>query len=140
MAVAVGIEEDFEVIIVEDNAVVTGEGGPNVRLFQLGADVQASVVPQQLDARAEARCRSCTPFDVREVLAPRRGLPGILVELAVEYGWLLRPVADVTARMGGSWFLSRDRDVCGTAILGPQRPADQDGEQESECESDTTGH
>ena len=54
MVVAVGIDEDLEVVVVKDDRVVLGERGPDVRLVQLGGDVEVARRP-----RASSRaCRS----------------------------------------------------------------------------------
>src|ERR1035441_4004681 len=56
-AVARRVEEDLEIVVVKDHGIVLREGGPDVRLVQFRAHVEALVVPQHLDARAKARPR-----------------------------------------------------------------------------------
>ena len=43
--VAGGVEEDFEIVIVEDDRIVLGEGGPDVGFLDFGGDVEIMVVP-----------------------------------------------------------------------------------------------
>ena len=64
------LEEDFEVVVVEDDGVVLGELGLDVGLFELGADVEVGVVPEHLHAGAEARFGLGVAFDVDEVIGP----------------------------------------------------------------------
>ena len=86
MVVAVGVDEDLEVIVVEDDRVVLGEGRPDVRLFQQGTDIEIRVVPEHLGARPRTGAGADVSLDVHEVIGPGSGFPGLLVELAVELG------------------------------------------------------
>ena len=72
VVVAVRIEEDLEVVVfVEDVGIVLGVGALDVRLLQLGADVEILVVPEHLGAGAEARLDAPVALDVHEVVGPR---------------------------------------------------------------------
>ena len=72
VVVAVGVDEDFEIVVVEDDRVVLGERAPDVRLFQFGGDVEVLVVPEHLGAGAKAGLGFASPFDVGEIVSVQR--------------------------------------------------------------------
>lgn len=96
--VSVRVEEDFEIVVVEDDRVMLRQGGPDIRLPQFGADVQRAVIPQQLRPGPEARPRKGAAPDIDEILGPRRAGPSRPAQRTVEPGWLARPMADIVAR------------------------------------------
>src|SRR5262249_7241931 len=79
----------------EDDRVVLGERAPDVRLVELRTDVERVVIPEHLDPRAEARPGLGVALDVHERLRPRDGLPGGLIERAVDRDRARGPIADV---------------------------------------------
>src|SRR5262249_44893466 len=97
--VAVRVDEDLEVVLMEDHGVVLAVRRPDVGLFELRADVEVLVVPEHLHAGEEPRLRLRVALDVDEGRGPGRGTPGRLLEPAVDRKWLRRPVADVTLRL-----------------------------------------
>ena len=98
VGVAIGIDEDLEVVVVEDDGVALGQRSPDVRLLHLGTDVEVLVVPQHLRARAEARRRRRVAFDVDERVGPGSRRPARFVEFAVDIqsGW--RAISNVSSR------------------------------------------
>ena len=75
MIVAIRIDEDLEIVVVEDDGVLFGECSPYVRLFQQGAHVKKFIVPQQASTSTEEWRRSVRPPDVDKRIGPRRVLP-----------------------------------------------------------------
>ena len=100
VVVAVGVDEDLEVVVLEDDRVVLGQGAPDVRFLQLGGDVEVRVVPEHLGPGLEPWERLHVSLDVDERVGPGDGLPGLLVELAVDRDRLGRPVADIALGKG----------------------------------------
>lgn len=84
VGVAVGIEEDFEIGVVENHGVVLRERGPEMRIGEFGGDVEVGVVPEDFGAGAEVGLGFGVGLDVDEVGGPRSGGPGGIVELAVD--------------------------------------------------------
>ena len=82
--VARRVEEDLEVVVVEDHRIVLGERGPDVRLLQLGGDVEVVVVPEHFGAGAEAGRGAAPPRMSTKAVGPGGGLPRGVVELAVD--------------------------------------------------------
>ncbi len=82
--VAIGIDEDLEVVVVKNDGVALGQRRPDVRLFHLGRNIEVLVVPGHLDARAELRSRTPFAFDVDERIRPGGRGPDRFVEFAVD--------------------------------------------------------
>ena len=80
--VAVRIEEDLEVVVLEDDGVALGDRRPDVGFVELRRDVQRLVIPEQLHARGVAHRPDAV--DVDEGRRPCGGLPGGFVEPAVD--------------------------------------------------------
>ena len=96
VVVAVGVDEDLEVVVVEDDRVVLGERAPDVRLLELGGDVEVLCRPRaSWPGSGTAGSGLQVPLDVDEGVGPGDGLPGLLVELAVDRDRLGRPVGNV---------------------------------------------
>ena len=98
--VAIGVEEDLEIGIVEDDRVLLGERREHVRIVQVRTHVEVRVVPAHLDAGLEARRGLAVTFDVHEALTPRHALPLWIVEPAREFDRALDAGCDVPARFG----------------------------------------
>ncbi len=96
--VAVGIDEEFEIVVVEDDRIVLGERPPDMRFFQLRGDIEIFVVPQQLGAGAEPRLRPAIAFDVDEIIGPGSNLPSGVVQASVDLWRRLGAIADVSPR------------------------------------------
>jgi hypothetical protein len=82
--VARGIEENFEIVVVEDHRIVLGEGGPNVRFLEFGGHVEIPVVPEHFDSRPIARRGVAGALYVDEVFGPVRVAPRGVVEVAID--------------------------------------------------------
>jgi hypothetical protein len=111
--IAVGVDEDLEVVVLEDDRVALRQGPPEVGFFQIRPKVQELVVPEHLDASGERRAPSAV--DVDKGIGPGRCTPGPLREPAVDLERSRRPVADRAARREGQLLEVRRRR------LGPQR-------------------
>src|SRR5579859_1766988 len=99
MAVAIGIDKDFEIVVLKDDGVILLDRGPDMRLIQFGADVKKLVIPEHLDACTQGRLRLGVAFDVPKRFRPGYGLPGVIVQFAVNYRRLGRAITDIAARM-----------------------------------------
>src|SRR5262249_20020747 len=109
VVVRVWVDEDFEIVIVEDDRIVFGQRRPDVRLLQLDSHIEELVVPQHLRSRSKARERlwrqslgrgrtvrggmrrvagklgqRSNVFYIAEVRCPSRGLPCWVVQLSIE--------------------------------------------------------
>ena len=102
--IAVRIDEDLEVRIDKNDGIVLRQGGPDVRFLQLGRDVEIFIVPEHL--RPGAKRRPGGPLDVHEILGPRRGRPGVVVQFPVDGDRGRRPRANIAARHDGLHFLA----------------------------------
>jgi len=68
--IAVGIDEDLEIVVVENDGIVLGQGGPDVGFFELGGDIEVVVVPEHFGAGLEARHGFGVAFDVDKEVRP----------------------------------------------------------------------
>ena len=84
VGVPVGIDEDLEVVVMEDDGVPVPQGRPDVGLFEKGGDVEILVVPKHLCTRSQPWPRLCLALDIDEGVGPGRLLPGRFVEGAVD--------------------------------------------------------
>lgn len=100
VGVGVGIDEEFEVVVVEDDGVVLGEGAPDVGFFEFGGDVEVLVVPLHFGAGLEAGLGFLRAFDVEEEGRPGGLLP-LGVEVAIDGDWLGGAGGDVAVGLGG---------------------------------------
>ena len=98
LRLASGINKHLEVGIIEDDRVVIGQRGPDVRLFELGGNVKIIVIPQQLGARAETRFGSGVTQDVHENSSPRRVRPRGFIKQTVHVDGRGRVPANIAAR------------------------------------------
>ena len=80
MVVAVGIDEDLEVVVLEDDRIMLGQGAPDVRFLELGGDVEVLIVPEHLGPGLIPRQGFAIALDIDESVGPRDGLPGLLIE------------------------------------------------------------
>ena len=89
-AVAAGVEEDLEVVVVvKDVGVALDEGGLQVWLLEFGRDVQVLVVPQQLGA---GRLNIVAADTLARTVAAPSEVPLGLITAAIGgpfLGWLL---------------------------------------------------
>ncbi len=106
--VAVGIDEDLEVVVLEDDRVVLSQLAPDVGLFQLGGDVEVGVVPEHLHAGPESGTGFRVSLDVHEVVGPGGELPRLIVDQAVDDDGSLRPAADIPLGRGIARSQGRD--------------------------------
>src|SRR5262249_38251481 len=93
-------DEDLEVVVVENDRIVLGQGAPDVRLIQQGGDIEVHIVPEHLGASAESRARADVPLDVDKVVRPWGCLPGVVVEPAVDLDRSTCPIAEITPGCG----------------------------------------
>ena len=63
VVVAVGVDEDLEVVVVEDDRIVLRKGAPDVRFFEQGPDVEIRVIPEH--AGTGLKPRDCAGFGPR---------------------------------------------------------------------------
>ena len=82
--VAVGIDEDFEIVVLKDHRIARRQRPPDVGFEHVGGDVEKLVVPQHLHARGESRARTDVTLDVDERVRPLGRAPRRFVELAVD--------------------------------------------------------
>ena len=85
-AVAVGVDEDLEIVLPVDDGVAVGQRGPQVRLFQPRSHVQRPFIPDHLDARVEGRIGPALAANVDEGGHPRGGAPCFILQHAVDQG------------------------------------------------------
>ena len=96
MRVAVGVDENLEVVVLEDHRVVLGEGAPDVRLLQFGRDVEVVIVPEHLDAGLKTRAGLFVPLDIDEIVRPRRVVPRRIVELSINHHRCLGAIRQIS--------------------------------------------
>ena len=99
--VAVGINENLEVIVGVDHDIALGQRCPDLRLLQFGGNVERLVVPQHLRMGAEPRHWLASPFNVGEICRPGNILPNGIVKLAIQLGRFGSLVADILAERRG---------------------------------------
>jgi hypothetical protein len=99
VAIAVGVDKNFKIVVAKDNTVVFGQRSPNMRFFQFGGDVEVLAVPLHLGPRLEPRQRFRVPLYVDEQLRPWRFAP-LPVDAPIDYDRLFRARAIVAIRGG----------------------------------------
>jgi len=97
--VGVGIDEDLEIIVVEDDRVAFGKRRPDVGLLETRAHVQALIVPQHLGARGVKGGGHLLTLDVHELLSPWRSLPGKVIQSPIDHRRRLCTVRHIPSRM-----------------------------------------
>ena len=97
VAVAVWVDEQLEIVVVENHRVVLGQRGPDMRLLQFGGDVNIFVVPLHFGAGPEPRARLGAAFNVDKVRCPRR-IPPLPVNAAVDANGFFGARANVGVR------------------------------------------
>src|SRR5262245_18921578 len=97
--VAVGIDEELESVLLIERRIVAGHLRPEPRSGDVGGDVQMAVVPEHLHAGPQRRFRRRAGCHVAEVVGPRRGTPGGLVETAIDRDGPVRADAHVSRWM-----------------------------------------
>ena len=99
VAVAVRVDEQFEIVVMENHRVVLGQGTPDMRLFEFGRDVEILVVPLHFGAGPESGARLGAAFNVDKVRCPRR-IPPPAIDPAVDANGFFGARADVSVRRG----------------------------------------
>ncbi len=130
MGVAAGVNEDLEIGVLENDGVVFGEGGPDVRFLQFGGDVEIIVVPEQFGAGAEAGCWPGAVLNVHEIRGPRGLGPGGFVEVSINGNRGGGVAAEVAAGTDGLHFLAPIIGRAGVAT-GNGSPGQQEQEEET---------
>ncbi len=69
-----------------------------MRFLEFGGDIKIVVIPEHFGASAVSRFRFSAALNVGEILRPRRRLPGMFVEFAVDDDRPVGAVADVALR------------------------------------------
>ena len=133
MGFAAGVHEDLEIGVLENDGVVFGEGGPDVRLFQFGGDVEEIVVPEQFGAGAEAGCWPGAVLDVNEIGGPFGLGPGGFVEVAVNGNRGGGVAAEVAAGNDRFHFLAPVIGRAGEAACGGCAGQQEQGEEATKC-------
>src|SRR4051794_3082296 len=93
--VAVRVDEDLEVVVVKDNRIMFGERAPNMRVLDIGGNVEVLVVPEHLHTRLKARLRLCIAFNVHEVVRPWSRRPRRIIKVPIDLYVAPAPVAVV---------------------------------------------
>ena len=85
VGIAIGIDENFEVVIVENNAVTFGKSTPDLIFPKISADIEGFIIPKHFHLSfVIRRGTNGVPFDILEFLAPFSSVPERLVETAVD--------------------------------------------------------
>ena len=95
VVVAVGVDEDLEVVVMKDDRIMLRQRGPDVRFLEQGADVEICIVPEHPGAGLEPRGRAGFSQDVDEGIGPGGPSPGFIVQAAVDLNRGRRLIADV---------------------------------------------
>ncbi len=103
MRVAVRVDEDLEVVVVEYDGVPLLELGPDVGFLHLRRYVKEVIVPEHLDPGGETGRRQILALDVDELVGPWRRVPGRLVDAPVDVDGDVGLGADVVLR----WTVDR---------------------------------
>src|SRR5687767_11964020 len=69
---------------MKDDGIVLRQRCPNVRLFKGRSDVEVVLVPEHLDAGAEARRGLCVSLDIDEIVRPGGFTPSRIVKAPVD--------------------------------------------------------
>jgi hypothetical protein len=94
--VPVGVDEDFDVVVLKNDGIARVERRPELRFFEVGPEVQKLVVPEHPDASGERRAPRAVDIDKR--IGPRRSAPRRLRQPSVDLQGRGRPIADRAAR------------------------------------------
>ncbi len=84
LGIGIRIDEDLEIIVLEDDAVMLQLAGPDLVPLQHCADVEVLMVPGHLGPGAEPGYGTNRPLDVREVLREGDVPPELLVQAPVQ--------------------------------------------------------
>ena len=97
--VAVRVEEDLEVIVLEYDGIALGQRGSDVRLLKLRRDVEIPFVPQHAHACPITGFGAGASSDVNKPLGWLGHAPDRLVQPAVDLDPFIRVAANVSFRM-----------------------------------------
>ena len=84
VVVAIGVDEDFEVIIFENDGIVLRQRAPDVGFLEQGADVEVGVVPEHAGTSLKPWDRAGRAQDVDEGISPGSATPSVVVKSAVD--------------------------------------------------------
>ena len=84
MVIAIRVDKDLKVVVLKDNRIVLRNRRPDIRLRQLGSNVEMVVIPKHLHARTPRWAWLDIPFDVAKVIRPRCVFPEFLGEIAID--------------------------------------------------------
>ena len=82
--IAIRIDEDLKIIILEHHRVLFGNRPPDMGLFQLSSDVEKLIVPPHLYPRSELRLQFILSRDVDKIVRPRQVRPGRITHRAID--------------------------------------------------------
>ena len=77
-------DKDLKVIVLKDDGIVLRNRRPDIRLGQLGSNVEMVVIPEHFHARSPGRAWLDIPFDIAKVFRPRRVFPKFLGEITID--------------------------------------------------------
>ena len=95
VAIAVRVDENFEVIVMKDNRVMRRQTALDVWFFEFGGHVEKTVVPEHLGPSAKTRRRLLAPLDIDKIFGPGGPLPGLVIQLAVNPNWPFSAITNV---------------------------------------------
>lgn len=84
MVVAIRVDKYLKVVILKDDAIVFGEGCPDMRLFEIRSDVEVVVIPEQFRSGSISGMGFRVSFDIDKGIGSGSVLPEGLVQFAVE--------------------------------------------------------
>ena len=111
VSVAVGVDENFKVVVVINHFVVGFDVSPNVRVVEFGSHIKIFVVPKHFRLSVIARCWETLAADVDKSAHRGSVLPRLLIELAVDIDFVSSAIAHIVVRDGqkpceplGNWL------------------------------------
>ena len=107
-AIAVRVDEDFEVVIFKHDGILLSDGAPDVWLLKFCADVEVVIIPAHLDPRLVVGLEGGVAGDIGKVIRPREFGPGGVGERAIDFDRALDSLAVVAA--WGHFFLKGELD------------------------------
>lgn len=133
MGFAAGVHENLEIGVLENDGIVFGERGPDVRLLQFGGNVEIIVVPKQFGAGAEAGFWHGGILDVHEIGGPFGLGPGGFVEVSVNGNRGGGVAAKVAVGNDGLHFLAPVISRAGGAACDGCAGQQQQREEATKC-------
>ena len=111
VSVAIGVDENFEVVVIINHFVVGLDVSPNVRVVEFGSHIKIFVVPKHFRLSVIAWCRETFAADVDKSAHRGSVLPRLLIELAVDSDFVGSAIAHIVVRDGqkpcellGNWL------------------------------------